>query len=274
MRLPLGLLLALIFLGTAFAGCLGERSGGDDDEDPDDGGTPPADGALPSEPGTEEPEREPSDVAPPSEQRVADPSELEKPGQYAILPRASDAKDREWSVPDWTTGDTWIWENSSPFTPGDTTRDELEVIGSDEAWEIGVYEVEKIHTDKDGDAREPEAAHYTHASLVELHDDGYIEHVHLFPLEDGKRWVYAVPAAGGGITKVTAEARHVPDHMWKTERIEAWSIRAEYEGDSNLEVRQWVGVDQKNLVHREFWADLEGVPTNIVSTTLETYDAG
>lgn len=278
------ILLVLILLGTGLAGCTtpGDDPGdGSDDADAVDGQDDDAGTGGAQDPSPDDPEDPPRTRGPPpKEQQVDDPSDIKEPGQYAFLPRADDAKEVSWDVPDWTTGDTWHWESHAPgaaaATPGGKVSEtKHRVTGAGTNWEIPIHHISQTTYDHEGKERRTDPLEYTQGHLTKLEEDGYIEHVFLFPLEDGKRWVYGTGDRSGDLTKVTAEVRHDPDHLWQGASIEAWSVHLVYDGDNGVEMRYWVGVDQKNYVKRELWGEGEGgAMVMYLSTTLTSYTPG
>lgn len=276
MRVLLGVLLVLSILT---AGCAGPGTDGPGDGNATDGGDG-ADGDATGSPSPTPTQTRQDQPPPPDQQRVDDPDEVDRPGEYAILPRASDHKDESWSVPSWKKGDAWRYEHKVHAAAGGGVTVEVtdKVSGTGTIWDTDIYLLTRTEHDCKAEGGDCERRlNFTQADLVEIEDNGYIEHTFVFPLQDGKRWVFARSDGKGGVSKVHAEARHVPDYLWPgtTKQVEAWRIVLEYEGEGNVEQKYWVGVDQKNTLRREIWADSQGgVPQMVFSSTLKTYTPG
>lgn len=270
MRTALALSLLLV-LTVLLSGCTGGPAGdggdGDDGTDGEDGTSP-----TPTSPTGRE-----NNVVPPKEQRVDDPDDVDRPGEYALLEPAEKKSDATWKVPTWKTGDTWRYRHHIAAGTTCDPETEDEVTGTGTSWEVDVYHVERTEIDcKDGSTVGTKELEFTKSDLLEIAHNGYIEHVLLFPFEDGQRWVFARDDGRGGASKATAIARYEANYQWPgtTELVKAWRVIVEYEGEGEVEVKYWVGVDQKNVLRREIWAEENGVATLWFSTTLESYTPG
>ncbi|MBW3581621.1 MAG: hypothetical protein KY455_00840 [Euryarchaeota archaeon] len=227
---------ALTSTGTPTSGA--DVSGTDkettgDDPDEGDGGTSSDDQGSDTGNDTREP-------SPPQEQEKSNPDELERPGDYALLPYR---KDRDTTVrldvPEWKTGDrwTWTWDVLAPCQAG-PGGSEVPYEYSDKVglmrWEHGVaaYDVERTVTCGEETASQHDLT-FLEEHLVPIEDDGYVARLLLFPLEDGKRWIWM----NGDGHNHTSEISYLPQYIWNGKVVTAWKVVSEHESGRFVQER-------------------------------------
>ena len=259
----------LILLVVALAGCTNPfRPTGEDNGSTDTPGptSPPPDGTTPTEGAS------PPRVAPPTEQFEERPEDIDREGEYALLERRTPHSEATWSVPAWPIDATWRYRHHVPTAPGTIACDPEtadKVLARANAWEIEVYRIERAQYDCSSDeVASTERFNHTVLDILQLDDDGYIEHAYFFPLEDGKRWRFM--RLNGVLVDV--EATHEPGYLWSGGVAEAWLVEQVFPGQGDVHIKQWVGVDARNLLRKEVWAEDEsGVPLLVFTSELVSY---
>lgn len=213
--------------GETDEGTTGNGTGGQDDDpsasDPPSGDTD----------GTRKP-------SPPQEQEKDDPDELRRPGDYALLPyRENRDTIVRLDVPAWKEGDrwTWTWDVLAPCQAGpggsEVPFEYSDVVGPEATvHDVPVYKVERTVTC----GEEVESVHditFLQDHLVPIEDDGYVARLLLFPLEDGKRWVWM---NGDGLNH-TSEITYLPNYLWDGKVVVAWKVVTEHESGRFVQER-------------------------------------
>jgi hypothetical protein len=208
-------------------------------------------------------------AAPPLQQRDH-PEDLDRPGEFAILPKREGATDATWEVPTWEKGYWWRYENrhneyhslcdydnSAPALAEQIIYQEVtdvgEMTGSDPDWTLPVYELDttRICTNQPITNLELNYSqdHLTFVRDTEGHRlHGYTAHKLLFPLEDGKQWVYV----GDNRRFYQAEVTYHPEYDFNGEPTEAWQVTVKFERSGRTIVEHtYYGVEVGWIIRQE-----------------------
>lgn len=298
------LLVVLVIMTSSLAGCIefftpqdpgedGETDNGTDSgtgseggapgtQPTEPGGTTPSEPAQPSEPGGEPTggsgsgsggsgsgsgSGSESEIAPPKEQRQSSPSEIDRPGEYALLPKGTSNSAASTPVPTWAKDQTWRYRSNVPaIAQSCVFKDEVTSV-ADTLFEVGVNRLTRTQVDcgeRSGDKETGIAR--AHGDLMEVESDGYVEHELVFPLEDGKKWRYM--RKGNATVDVTVD--HVAAHLWSGQLVEAWHVTLQYSTGS-VRIEKWYGVEAENYLREEIWATIGSAPTLITEVDLVSY---
>jgi hypothetical protein len=287
--------IALLVMVTLLAGCLdnpaddpasGGGNGGDDRPPAGGGNTPAAGGdggSGPNDPGSngtgsepgEDPPSTPTGPAHPSTQRKDSVDEITRPGEYAEREKRPGSTDAQWTVPSWSTGDWWRWKVGT----GTNCIAELKetVTGTGNHLGVALYTLrnDNLHCGN-GDVYKESSLNRTRAHLTRFAADGYIDHELLFPLADGKRWVYM----NAGSELVELEVTHRPAYTFGLETVEAWQITSTFNGRCNengcdeITRHQWYGVAKKHLLKEEIYVNNAVAPSVVIELLASSYESG
>ncbi len=210
-------------------------------------------------------------AAPPPLQQQDHPEDVVRNAQFAFLPKRENATDARWELPSWEVGYWWDFEyrheeyhslcdetGQNPDLPEQRWRqevkDEAEVNGTQPDWSVPVFTMELTQFCAD----EPPGSFEINRSqdhLTRIHSSpphrerhhGHIEHETLFPLEDGKRWVFM----GDNHRLKEAEVTHRPDFNFSGESVEAWEVTITWEQVGKRTLRTYFGVEVGWILRQE-----------------------
>ncbi len=191
----------------------------------------------------------------PGEQQKDDPNAVLCPGEYAIT---DEGTGEGWEVPEWDTGDWWRLEfHNYPGPPCSPSADYSRpwyretVQGSDTAngedWAVEVHEMEVTTALCMEESMTSEELTRTKPHLNKIGEagKGYVEHELLFPLADGKKWVYR----DSNGDRVEAEVAYLGDF---TAHESTWRIKMEHENEQAPQITHYIDEDVGFWVQQEF----------------------
>ncbi len=267
-------ILVLTMMGTSLAGCMDDaREAGDDGAAPATPTSPTTSGRGDAPAGGTEPasttgRNGDEEIAPPSEQHEEDCRDVDRAGEWCERPWTA-RSDRKSAAPLWRAGNRWRYEVEVPLAAASmkcNMEHEDQVTGTGSSAGLAVYALDRIqfdHKECDGSVLRESPINYTRSDLLLVRDDGYIEHEFVFPLEDGKRWMYRI----AGNATVEAELRFVPGYRHGLSFVDAWQVSLLY-SRNGIEVYKWFGEAAKHRLYEEMWADVDGVKTLVSKVTL------
>lgn len=269
----------LLFLVMVFSGCTAfePREGEGDQASPGDGTTAPGTGTgtdgdttTDDDAGTEDdtetesptPPPPADDPAPPGDREEDSPEDVDRPGEYALLPyRADRDEDARLEVPTWGAGWSWTWslwhvgQESIPGCglptsqrPGYTHA----YAGTGQAEGIDVYTLEETGFDCAGETTRETTANASRDHLLQVDPSGMVEWHWIFPFEDGKRWLYQNSRGHN----ITVEMTWLEAYEHDGETVKAWrAVSTDTESDSNTTNTFWFGEAARNMLLREIRTD-------------------
>lgn len=276
----------LLLTLSLLAGCLGTdppETGDTADHGPSEDPAAGPDGAGPDDPGDGDgaagsngdggadeapPGAEPADEpepAPPGEQRKQRREDIERPGEYAITAEGAGAR---WDVPAWKRDDTWRWRVLVAGGTQCAAEMEETVTGTTRDGDVPLYALDNRNYECDDATPYRESRlQRTAEHLTRYGADGYIDHELLFPLRDGKKWVYM--NSDEALTE--AAVAHRPNHVFDLQVVEAWRVTFHYTGRCHsdgdcqeITKQQWYGVDNQHLLKEEIYIDGAAAPAVVV----------
>lgn len=268
MRSHIALLVALIILsGMGLAGCL-EVPADEDSQDPGSDGPQPRDPARdrdrPTGNETEEDkdcwEYSPPRAAPPEEHEVGSVDEIRCAGQYTVR---NEGSGESWSVPTWEVGDYWVYELE---VMGQCVQQKLTVGDTGVLLNMSVYELDMEGMDCDGEpSGRPSSETRTQDDLNKIQQNGYIEYHALFPLREGKSWVYM--NTGGHLIEIDSVAFDPNYHHSGISLVEAWHVEWTVSNmGTEVRYKQTWGEGVKNLLRQEIEYDTLTIVQKLVES--------
>lgn len=218
----------------------------------------------PTENETEEPDE--PEAAPPNEQLQDSPEDIDRPGEYAMLPKGNANSAVTTQVPTWS--DDARWTHRTKTYAGTSCDQKTTVVGSDTFYEVPVFLVDQEVSncgERGGQTADDQPRWKDH--LMKINEDGCVDHELVFPLEDAKRWRYR-PCSSNTTIDVTLDYK--PNYLYNLKSVAAWHVMMTYASGS-LTIEKWYGIEAQNYLREEVWVEIEGVPTRMVETDLLSY---
>lgn len=209
-------------------------------------------------------EQDPPTAAQPREQRVDGKDDVRCPGQFTVTQQGSGPA---WDVPAWETADWWRYETQIPGYSACHQKEERVVATDGSRSGVLVYQMELEKFDCDGEPQGNGLAtlYRTKEGIMELLQDGFIEHQAVFPLKEGKQWVYM--ARNGHLVEI-GSVTHDTSHLFGTKTVEVWHVEWTVKTDrGTVEFEQTWSVDVKNLLEERMTVSSSMGPI-VVETTL------